>query len=224
MFYLARFRKDGAVASIEAVADSYVAGERQLIVEAENKEEALKKVRKEWSLWKASLRNEAARRNKCCDCYHAERKAGHVRCVRCLENRAAKKKRRAAVLKMPAAERELANEQIRIAGEQARRVAMLTSAKIGTAVLTTAADKRIDAEGLRAQAYTPGTILRWVSRAYDENPVGFRVWLDDQLEKTAKMFAAKRAKPRPIFKKRKVSSRGLALIRQRAAKRAEAAE
>jgi hypothetical protein len=203
MFYLARFRSDGAVASLEAVADSYVAGERQLVVEAASKEEALRKARKEWKSWKEALRSEAARRNKCADCYHADRESGYVRCSDCKAKRAAKKRRRAEVLKMPEAERELANEQIRIAGEQARRVAMITSSKIGTAILTTAADVRLDKRGLRPQAYTPGSLLRWVSRAYDRDPSGFRVWLDDQLDRTAKMFAAKRAKPKPIFKKRR---------------------
>lgn len=189
MWFKVSLRKDGAVISCDPVAESSLNGERNLFIEASSKEEAIQKAKADWTKWRDRKLIQAKARGLCEECFARPRKTGAIRCQICLTKRANKKRDSRARDRLP--------DDVRRGLEPARldeirlnrQISMEIGSAIGNGIRSSAADQRLDSRGLKPQAYTPSTLLRYVARAYDRDPEGFRDWLEQEIEKMTGIFA-----------------------------------
>lgn len=189
MYYIVRFRKDGAVAAIDECAPSFVLGERQLVIEADSREAALAKAKKEWASWKTRVSKVAESKGLCIECLCRPRKPGIKRCETCSAVRQRSRKAKRAIDRMPPGS---AKNAALLSREQERRLKQIAAnqvlAKVAGLAVSTKAVDAVERNGFKCSTYTPGTVLLYVARAYDRDPEGFRVWLDVELAKVKSLY------------------------------------
>jgi hypothetical protein len=188
MWFHIGIRKDGSVSSATYTADSVVDGVRIVYVEADTKELAIAKAKADWKKWRERKLQVAKDRGLCNECFCRPKKDNYLRCQVCLNKRSVKKRETRAIARLPKSEKVISLSERAIDVRLNRQISMEIGSAIGNQVRSTAADDKLDKAGLKPQAYTPGTLLRYVARAYDRDPENFRQWLEDEIEATSGLF------------------------------------
>ena len=188
MWYYIGFRKDGSISEAEYTSDSTVNGVRVVYVEADSKEQAIAKAKADWIKWREAKLRVATARGLCTECFCRPVKPKTKRCLICLKKRAANKREVRAIHRLPEPEKKAIFAERALNGAINRGAELAVNSALGNYKRTCAADERLDLNGLKPQAYTPSTLLRYVARAYDRDPDGFRDWLENEINKMTGVF------------------------------------